>query len=78
MDYEAQHCQKCVFLRYDEKASLPSRYIGEGRYVYVCKLYNVHWLSCYLDGAKGEGVFRCSECLENESKKVRTRRTKRK
>lgn len=57
-----KYCQKCRSLYYDEKASSPSRYIGEGHYVYTCKRYNVD-LSVYLDGAKGEDVFCCGECL---------------
>ncbi len=60
-----KYCQKCRSLYYDEKASLPSRYTGEGMYVYVCRLYKIK-LSCYLDGAKGEDVFRCGECLLNK------------
>ena len=59
---DKKYCQNCVSLRYDKEASTPSRYIGEGSYVYVCKLYKIK-LSCYGDGANGEDVFRCGECL---------------
>ncbi len=38
---------KCSFLHYDEKQSTPSRYIGEGYYVYNCKKYRKR-LMCYL------------------------------
>ena len=58
-------CKQCNFLFYDEKASLPSRYIGEGYYRWRCKKYNIN-LTCYLDGDKGNDVFRCNECKEEE------------
>ena len=39
--------KKCPFLKYDEGKSTPSRYIGEGYYVYNCEKYEKR-LTCYL------------------------------
>jgi len=64
-----EYCQKCRSLYYDKEASLPSCYIGEGMYVYTCKRYKVR-LSVYLDGAKGEAVFRCGECKDVEMRRT--------
>lgn len=64
MDDNNRCGRRCVYLHYDEKESSPSVYIGEGYYIFNCKKYKVGGLSCYLDGDKGNDVFRCSECME--------------
>lgn len=58
-------CEKCKFLHYDKKNSSPSHWIGEGYYRWLCEKYNIS-LTCYLDGDKGNDVFRCSECREEK------------
>jgi hypothetical protein len=58
-------CNQCKFLYYDKKNSSESMYIGEGNYRWLCKKYNIN-LTCYLDGDKGNDVFRCNNCKEEE------------
>ena len=56
---DSEKCEKkCPFLKYDEKKSFPSAYIGEGYYVYDCIKYNRR-LTCYL--AKPLKLTKCKE-----------------
>ena len=53
--------KKCKWLRYNEKASSPSYWIGEGYYVWMCDKYNEQ-LSVYLH----DTPFRCMPCRDNK------------
>lgn len=62
------YCWKCPFLYYDKERSTPSVWIGEGCYVWRCRLYNNTWLNNYLYGDEGRTVFRCEKCLDEKKK----------